>query len=233
MRNRSSGLILSIAAAFAIVSGMVGNVSANATFTLTPSAGPGGTISPNTPKTAEQGATTTFSVTPDAGYIASVSGTCGGSLSGNTYTTNVITESCTVIASFTHYRYRDNDNGTVLDKATGLTWQMGENAIKYNWYQASGIYDATYNHSVQNVCGSLGLDGGGWRLPTLTELQSLVEVKFNPTINTSFFPEAYAYNYWSSSTQGTNTYNAWNVNFRKGVNVNNGKPYTYHVRCVR
>jgi hypothetical protein len=181
----------------------------------------------------EQGAAATFTVTPEAGHTASVSGTCGGKLSGDTYTTNAITENCTVVASFIHNRYTDNENGTVMDKVTGLIWQMGENAIKYNWYQASGTYDATYNHPAENVCASLSLDGGGWRLPTLTELQSLLEIKSSPTINTSFFPDAYEFNYWSSTTQVTNPYDAWNISFKKGLPVSNGKPYNYHVRCVR
>jgi hypothetical protein len=39
-------------------------------------------------------------VTPDTGYTAAVGGTCGGSLVGSTYTTNAITASCTVAATF-------------------------------------------------------------------------------------------------------------------------------------
>ncbi|WP_417909802.1 hypothetical protein [Candidatus Electronema sp. PJ] len=70
------------------------------TYTVTPSAGDNGTINPNTPQTVNHGATTSFTVTPNANYsIDTVSG-CGGSLSGNTYTTGIITGDCTVTASF-------------------------------------------------------------------------------------------------------------------------------------
>jgi hypothetical protein len=70
------------------------------TFTVTPSAGTGGTISPNTPQTVNYNTTTSFTVTPSTGnQITSVTG-CGGSLSGNTYTTGAITGDCTVSASF-------------------------------------------------------------------------------------------------------------------------------------
>jgi len=42
-----------------------------------------------------------FTLTPSANnHIASVGGTCGGSLSGSTYTTSAITADCTVIANF-------------------------------------------------------------------------------------------------------------------------------------
>ena len=71
------------------------------TYAVTPSAGDGGAISPSTVQTIAEGSTTTFTVTPDGGYgIASVGGTCGGSLSGNTYTTNAITAACNVVATF-------------------------------------------------------------------------------------------------------------------------------------
>jgi hypothetical protein len=70
------------------------------THTVTPIAGPNGSIAPSTPQTVQDGATTTFTVTPNAHYrIASVTG-CGGSLNGSTYTTGAITQDCTVNATF-------------------------------------------------------------------------------------------------------------------------------------
>jgi Divergent InlB B-repeat domain len=69
------------------------------TFTVTASAGSGGSISP-TSRTVPQGATGSFVVSASSGFeIASVSG-CGGSLSGITFTTGAITAACTVFASF-------------------------------------------------------------------------------------------------------------------------------------
>ena len=62
--------------------------------------GPNGTISPSSVVTVNPGNTTAFTVRPDAGYLAVVGGTCGGSLSGNTYTTDAITGPCTVTAGF-------------------------------------------------------------------------------------------------------------------------------------
>jgi hypothetical protein len=70
-------------------------------FAVTPSAGVGGEISPNTPQTITQGSTTSFTVTPDSGYrVRGVDGTCGGSLSGSSYTTSAITAAYTVEAAF-------------------------------------------------------------------------------------------------------------------------------------
>ena len=72
------------------------------TYTVTASAGTGGTISPSGAVSVTGGSTRAFTVTPNSGYsISSVGGTCGGTLSGNTYTTNAITANCTVAAAFT------------------------------------------------------------------------------------------------------------------------------------
>ena len=70
-------------------------------YTVTPSAGSGGSISPSTAQTVNSGSTTSFTITPNSGYsISSVTG-CSGTLSGNTYTTGAITSNCTVTAYFT------------------------------------------------------------------------------------------------------------------------------------
>lgn len=76
-----------------------GNVAVP-THLVTPTAGIGGSIAPNTPQVVNEGATTSFVVTADTGFeISAVTG-CGGSLLGSTYTTGPITNACTVAASF-------------------------------------------------------------------------------------------------------------------------------------
>jgi Leucine-rich repeat (LRR) protein len=73
-----------------------------ATFTVSPgTVDANGTIDPNTPQTVASGSAATFTITPNAGFnLADVGGTCGGALTGNSFTTNAITADCTVIASF-------------------------------------------------------------------------------------------------------------------------------------
>ncbi len=93
-------------------------------YTVTPSAGANGAISPSTAQKVVDGETTTFTVTPDTGYsTASVTGTCGGNLTGTTYTTNPITDDCTVDATFVintyTLTYTAGANGTI----TGTTPQ--------------------------------------------------------------------------------------------------------------
>ena len=84
---------------------------------VAPSAGPHGSISPDTRQMIEQNsAPVSFTVTPDAGYlISSVTG-CDGTLDGNTYTTGVITASCEVTANFETI---DSDGDGISD-----SWEM-------------------------------------------------------------------------------------------------------------
>ncbi|HEY6209699.1 MAG TPA: InlB B-repeat-containing protein, partial [Gemmatimonadales bacterium] len=70
------------------------------TYTVTPSAGANGSLSPATPQTVTYNTTAVFTVTPATGYhIDAVTG-CGSSLVGNIYTSEPITAHCTVTASF-------------------------------------------------------------------------------------------------------------------------------------
>lgn len=77
------------------------------TFTVTPSAGSHGTITPPNPVVnVAPGTTVSFNITPAVGYtIDPVTGSCGGSLSGNTYTTLTIWANCTVSATFSPIVY--------------------------------------------------------------------------------------------------------------------------------
>ena len=70
------------------------------TAVVTPAAGPGGGISPNTPQTVSLGDTVKFTLTPGNGYgVASANG-CNGIRNGNTYTTGPIQVDCQVTATF-------------------------------------------------------------------------------------------------------------------------------------
>ncbi|MBL8299636.1 MAG: hypothetical protein JNN30_14975 [Rhodanobacteraceae bacterium] len=87
-----------------VTDGCGGSASTTVTATVpsygvTPSAGPNGSISPDTVQTIAHGSSTQFSVMPNANHTARVTG-CGGTLKGNTFTTAPITAPCTVLADF-------------------------------------------------------------------------------------------------------------------------------------
>ena len=69
------------------------------TFTVNATAGANGNINPAT-RAVPQGTTGRFTVTPNTGFAIDVVSGCGGSLSGNTYTTGAINAACDVSATF-------------------------------------------------------------------------------------------------------------------------------------
>jgi hypothetical protein len=86
-------------------------------------------------------------------------------------------------------RYTISPDGTVLDNDTKLTWQQAVDTTARNW-DAADVY-----------CQQLSLAGGGFRLPTSFELQTLVdEVKAGtgPMIDTQAFPAGPYGVFWSS-----------------------------------
>jgi len=109
-------------------------IQATGEYIVTSSAGPNGSISPTPYTVVASGGTATFTITPSLEYhIRSVTGTCGGSLSGNTYTTNSITADCTVVASFDKYNFdgffSPVDNPPVVNMAKAgqtipIKWQI-------------------------------------------------------------------------------------------------------------
>ncbi len=122
----------------------------------------------------------------------------------------------------------DNGDGTVTDKKTGLMWQQESAPDSYIWQEAL------------SYCENLTLAGyDDWRLPNINELQSLVDYeRYNPAIDTTFFPNEWGDTYWSSTTShfyGTPS-DVWVIGFGDG---HVGDSYThksedsYYVRAVR
>ncbi len=98
-------------------------------YTVTPSAGVGGTISPSTPQSVTYGNTTAFSISPSAGYhINTVSG-CGGTFTSSPYTTGTITGNCSVSATFavdTTYSLSNSGNFSIIKGSTSVS---GSNSV--------------------------------------------------------------------------------------------------------
>lgn len=111
---------------------------------------------------------------------------------------------------------------TVLDTKTNRTWQRAVPAATYTWASAT-----TY-------CQTLSLGGTGWRLPTVKELQSLVDIRvFNPSIDVAAFPATPVAYFWSSSPVADNPRFAWVVGFGAGDTNTSNTAGADQVRCVR
>jgi len=127
------------------------NKPANVSYTVSASSGSGGNISPPS-TTLDSGTTANFTVTPDNGYNISLVTGCNGSLSGNTYTTAIITADCAVSASFT-------TGNTVINTSAGSGGSLSPQTITANIGDTVSFTitpDSGYNiDSVSGCSGSL------------------------------------------------------------------------------
>lgn len=113
---------------------------------------------------------------------------------------------------------------TVRDNDTKLTWQRGGDAMQYTWVAAAAY------------CAQLPVAGGGWRLPSLKELLTVVDPARTtaPAIDLNAFPDAKGDIYWSSNSYVVDTTYAWTIDFRNGNSAkDHSKTAAAYVRCVR
>lgn len=110
---------------------------------------------------------------------------------------------------------------TWIDPRTGLVWQF-ESPGEMTWYEAN------------EYARSLFLGGDSdWRLPTLAELESLLDrSRYRPVMREEvpFLDER---SYWSSTTFENDTTSAWIVMFDGAYVLSYYKTNKYPVRCVR
>ncbi len=139
-------------------------------------------------------------------------------------------------------RYTDNDNGTVTDNQTGLIWLKNANCFdRMNWNYARWV--------AQNLkSGNCGLNDGStqgtWRLPTLRELETIIDSNYiRPALSNmagtgkwsegnTFWGVQSSY-YWSATTHTGNSFYAWYVNFYDGFVSNSVKNFPCYVWPVR
>ena len=119
--------------------------------------------------------------------------------------------------------FTDLRDATVRDNLTGLVWQQGFSpSIQV---QAESV---TY-------CSRLTVSrGGGWRLPTVAELQTLVdEAAWRPSIDPAYFPSTPEEAFWSSSSAGGSPSKGWVVHFFFGDAFDTETTGNTRARCVR
>ena len=148
--------------------------------------------------------------------------------------------------------FTNNGDGTVTDNLTGLIWLKNAectgtlggvvNIGFLTWANA-----LTWSNSlVSGACGlSDGSHAGDWRLPNREELESLFDFGFvNPAVSntagtgqwspdTPFDNVQSGGDYWSSTTDASNTPNAWYVYAYEGVMGSDAKSVTFYVWPVR
>ena len=139
-------------------------------------------------------------------------------------------------ANYSSNPLRFTDNGsTVTDSITGLMWQKVDSGTQYNWYQATGIFDATYNNLATNVCGSLSIGGySDWRLPSRRELASIINYGQFPEGPDNAYFQWSGPDYWTSSETVVSSGVAWGASGGRityGFGSKGGSGL--YVRCTR
>jgi hypothetical protein len=106
------------------------------------------------------------------------------------------------------------DGGLVRDTLTNIVWQQQVSTTHMTWSEA------------QTYCSSLG---AGFRLPTIKELESILDLtRANPIYQTAFASTP-GESFWTSSA-------AWDIDFRSSTYGNSGTinvDSKILVRCVR
>jgi hypothetical protein len=120
------------------------------------------------------------------------------------------------------------DGVGVLDKETGLVWQRYPYNFNNDWEYAVWFCDGGV---------SPGFGGrGGWRLPTMQELASLVDAtQTNPALPSGHPFEGVSWGfYWSATAKVSDPNSIKGVNMGNGLREIHDKGSTsYHWWCVR
>jgi hypothetical protein len=118
--------------------------------------------------------------------------------------------------------YTNNEDGTITDNVTSLMWQQEDDNLTRDWDDAN------------SYCNSLAFAGhSDWRLPTIKELQTLVDYgRYNPAIDPIFTNTNFS-GYWSSTGGGFSGTEKWFNDFGDGSDYWYLMTNPSYVRCVR
>lgn len=130
-------------------------------------------------------------------------------------------------------RFIHHGDGTVTDRQTGLMWKQCLEGQRSNSCQGQASFmswDAA-NYTAKQLSHSHFAGHSDWRLPTVQELESIVEKQCQtPAINLRIFPHSPSQGVWSASEAN---YNAWSIDFGPGRAFPAFKAGGKYVRLVR
>ena len=147
---------------------------------------------------------------------------------------------------------------TVFDHGTGLEWEkktddggLHDKDNYYSWspgppWNPDGTAFTVFLAAL-NGGAALGVSADGvttpsgpcyashcdWRLPTVSELRTILDCSYGPPCVAPIFGPTQSSDYWSSSSIADYPDGAWLVDFSYGNANANGKTYSTYVRAVR
>ncbi len=133
------------------------------------------------------------------------------------------------------HAYVDHGDGTVTDTRTGLMWKKCSEGQSWTGFTCNGNASThTWDEALQLTAAASDAGYDDWRLPNITELESLVEVcASDPLINIDVFPNTPSSLFWSASPFASDSDVAWYVDFGYGNSYNYGRDFNLRVRAVR
>jgi Protein of unknown function (DUF1566) len=132
-------------------------------------------------------------------------------------------------------RYVMSNDGTVLDKQTGLTWKRCSEGQIWEYGLCTGSFTyMDWETALQTAENTVFAGKNDWRVPNLKELYSLIEERcHSPAINTTAFPYTPIVQFLSSTPDAKNGGYMWFVNFCFYQDRRDYKTYGFAVRLVR
>lgn len=150
----------------------------------------------------------------------------------------------------------DNDDGTISDRGTGRVWTKCSIGQEMTSDKCKGIGDQLTFDLAKEKCENLSLAGyDDWRLPDKKELKVLVKCTNRSnaqledfttcgtvydgieyvliTIDTKFFPNTPAQEYWTSEEIDRGGKKAWTIYFKTGYTHYQSVNSTAYIRCIR
>ncbi len=123
---------------------------------------------------------------------------------------------------------------TVTDNNTNLIWQRNLPSTYSGCTKGSPAGSQCSWQEAINYCDNLTLAGNSnWRLPNIEELETLINYgRYNPSIDTTIFPNTPGNYFWSSSPYVGYSDYAWDVYFGYGSVYSYYKTDSYYFRCV-
>jgi hypothetical protein len=159
-------------------------------------------------------------------------------------------------------RFTDNGDGTITDHQTGLMWEQATGTVgttltsppvtdvnnTYTWSSTGTAPDGTaFTSFLGTLNNGAALFNNGhpspitgcfanhcdWRMPSIVELQGIVNASDSPTIDPIFGPTQSGH-YWSATTLATDASSAWGVDFSiAGLSADPKAGVNDYVRAVR
>ena len=135
-------------------------------------------------------------------------------------------------ASQAQGRYKVSADGNeVTDTTTQLVWKRCAEGLRWDGKACTGkLMKFKYAEAKQHLAST-----PAWRIPTLSELKSLVDrkAKKKPLIDAEAFPDTPKQQFWATRPGTDDDLNAWLVNFSNGKTYGNVGASKFPLRLVR